>query len=171
MTVIVLREGIMAADRLMSYAGNKMAPGCKLIVGETDHYWFVSALAGTAQSSKAETELAVLTMNTQEPQKMTAPYELLVFGINKVTRRKTLINVEQEPNGDLSATTYQEGEDWPEYFTIGSGMDMALGALAHGASAVQAVIAVNKHSQKCGEGYNWASFEEPRGGFVIRRRG
>lgn len=153
----------------MAFAGCNMAPGCKLVAGETPEYWFVSGLAGTAQSEKTERQLAVDTLLTREPQKMPASYELVVYAINKVTRNKLIINIEQETNGDLSASTFAEGDDFPEYFTIGSGMEMALGALAHGASAIQAVLAVNKHSMKCGQGYNWASFEEPRGGFVIRR--
>lgn len=169
MTIIVLKDGVMAADRLMSYAGCNMAPGCKLLTGETDRYWFVSGLAGTSQSRADELKLSIDTLITQSPVKMTAPYELVIFAIHKVTRDWLLVNVEQEPNGDLSATTYEQGEDFPEYFAIGAGIDMALGAFAAGASAVQAVLATNKHSLKCGEGYNAAGFDILKPGFTIHR--
>lgn len=169
MTVIVIRDGIIAADRLISYEGVKFAPACKLTVGETERYWFAGGLAGTAQSAKLEHKLMVDTLDTFEPQKLPGSYALVMLARHKQTHSLTLFNADQDAQGELSSMTYTAGEDWPEYFAIGSGAEMALGALAHGASAVQAVLAVNKHSQKCGEGYNWAAFDEPRNGFKIRR--
>ena len=47
-----------------------------------------------------------------------------------------------------------------KFWAAGAGGDLAMGAMAHGASAVQAVITASKFNPMCGMGVDILSFEE-----------
>lgn len=135
MTTIAFREGVLAADSIISYSGFNLGEADK-IVRAGDYY---VALAGSAYlrqpleewlaSGACQADLPVLL------QENSGQFSALVM--NKYG------HVFEYDNGFLLQVN-------APYYAIGSGSHFAIGALAHGASAMEAVAAACKHDKASG---------------------
>lgn len=135
MTTIAYRDGIIAADSRISYStihnGNrsKIARCGSYIVAIAGASWLRPAIEQwAAEGAWPDTVPEVLLDNDDQ-------FDALFI------------------DRDGVAHLFENGHLIPvhsEYTAIGSGMMLALGAMAHGASAAQAVIAAGLHDKNTG---------------------
>lgn len=154
MTVIVYRDGVMAADRMQS-TGNISEPvRTKIfIVTPKDHVRLVVGLCGTTKGTAemlkhlgqhgtegGQLDLAALGYQADH----TYGYAVSAYG--------TVWQI----YGDGSCLE-PEPQD---YYVDGAGYEFAMGACAAGASAVQAVLLAGKHHLACGYGATSVNVKE-----------
>lgn len=148
MTVIVYREGVLAADR-MSSTGNlseAVATKIHMVVHQGETAWAV-ALCGTTKGSKAILKhLQLYGVNCDRMDKDDLPgYEpdhTYGFAINAY-------GAVYQVYGD---GTWLHVKDPQDYYVDGAGYQFAMGACAAGASAVLAVLLTGAQHQHCGYG-------------------
>ena len=135
MTVIAYRDGVMAADTLASDGLLKVAGMRKVVRGSDGVLYGVAGAAGICCAIARWVESGYRgDMPALRVEDQTA--DVLVVGVD----------------GVISALTPYGQEDYPgaEYFAIGSGSAVAMGALHAGADAEGAVRAAIEHGLGCG---------------------
>lgn len=148
MTVIVYRDGVLAADRMSGTANLSEAVVTKIfkVVHQGETPWAV-ALCGTTKGSKAILKhLEIYGIDCGRMDKDDLPgYEpdhTYGFAINAYG---TVYQV----YGD---GTWLHVEDPQDYYVDGAGYQFAMGACAAGAGAVLTVLLTGAQHQHCGYG-------------------
>lgn len=146
MTIIAYRDGILAADTLISCRGSRAASALKI---RRQSGW----LAGGAGS----------------PSILTPVMRWIADGANLWTP----INLDKigdagalliSPRGEVYSVDTESPypvEEQAEWFAIGSGSDAALAAMLLDCSAVEAVNIAKKIDQQCGGGTVWLNLADP----------
>lgn len=143
MTVIAYRSGTLAADRHI-HARNMVVGSCTKIIRHED-----GTLAGAAGSSTACTGFLnwVKIMGRESFSNDCPCWEHEESG----TSSGMIVLADGRMRlYDLKSGAYEEVE--APYFAIGDGAELALGAMATGATAAEAVRAACEHSVWCGGG-------------------
>lgn len=139
MTIIAIRNGIIASDSRMTYGNAVLSDNTRKIVKAPD-----GTLAGASGSAIfctrflnwVESGLDEKTM--PKPRVMNGGVDTGLLYMPGGTIRMI------EPSGFYDVES--------EYMAIGSGSDFAMGAMACGANAIEAVAAAIKHEINCGGG-------------------
>lgn len=143
MTTVCFRDGYLAADTLISY--NSITNGNRCKIAQCGDFYV--ALAGPAFLRKAlERWVAEGADPDDVPEtleKHNGKFEAVV--VNKVG------NVFEYDNGQLLPIC-------ADYTAIGSGAMLAIGAMAHGASAEQAITAAAAHDKNTGGNVDFVHF-------------
>ena len=154
MTVIVYRDGVMAADRMQT-TGNISEPVRTKIflVTPKDHVRLVVGLCGCTKGTAAI--LKHLEQNGTDAGAL------------------DLTHLDYKPDHTYGYAVSAYGTVWqiygdgtclePEpqdYYVDGAGYEFAMGACAAGASAVQAVLLAGKHHLACGYGATSVNVKE-----------
>lgn len=135
MTVIAYRAGVLASDSRVTN-GTDIMPGGMVKIMRLEDGTLVGA-CGSAVGIHALFEWAQGTRKTKPPRVCKHAYMIMV-----------------SPDG--SSITQMEGrhpytlKDTGGYYADGSGAAFALGAMHHGATAVEAVSAAIEHNAGCG---------------------
>jgi hypothetical protein len=168
LTVLTYRAGIIAADRRVMYADmQRQAPMSKLSIGRSAKYKFVVACAGGSESDEQIKELVVETLNTMRRQPWKGDLSLLILAAPLRAGKRRLLILDYEPR-EGSLVSYV-GAHIPEYVALGSGADVALGSLRHGATATKAVRDAAAHVTTCGDGINYVDTNKPLEKWRIRK--
>lgn len=164
MTVLAWRNGIIAADRRVLYGSTLQAPMCKLVIGRSLNYRFVVGSAGNSESDEQSLALARHALETSSRPDFKGELALLVAAdplptsLRKAARR--LLVLEWDSDGVSSLVSFT-GKRLPKYIALGSGIDVALGAMKRGATAVEAVQAAAEHVSTVGDGVNYVDTNQP----------
>lgn len=135
MTTVCYRDGILAADSAIAYGNILNGERCKIAQYED----FLVAMAGAGWLREPLEDWVGLGCPPDEVP------EILIKNQDKFT---TLI-----VDRDGQAFEFDNGYLLPicaDYTAIGSGALLALGAMAHGANAAQAVSAACRHDKSSG---------------------
>jgi len=140
MTTIAYKDGIMAADRAISAGGH---------IGSTRKVWkrksdgALVGGAGTVSVFQKWAEWFLAGERGNSPG----------LGTDDDSSSVTLV---VRPNGDVEQhDRYGRAVYDAPYYAVGSGADYALGAMAFGATARQAVASATKHDHMTGHGIQY----------------
>lgn len=144
MTVVAYRNGIMAADRQITFGDTAhmlfehkvrafVSDGCPCVIGTSGHIAPAVAFMDWICNGRKGGEFKI----NIEDEDFVA-YEYCTYGAKPILRY-------WQNNRPFN-------EDPANYCAIGSGRELALGAMEAGATAIEAVRAANKHSLYCGGG-------------------
>lgn len=171
MTVLVYRDGIIAADRRITWEEAIQAPACKLKIGRSKNWKYVAGFAGDSEDD--EVMMAVvkdLVETNKKPAQKFSDLSILIVAvpINPTGKRK-LINLDADNKG-AAVITYR-GKTIPPYFALGSGQQTALGSMRGGRCALDAVRDVSHHVTSVGDGLNYVDTNLPLNKWRVRERG
>lgn len=141
MTVIVYRDGVMAADSLLSASGSVAAFADKV---RDINGWLI----GIAGDWGVACELFDW-FESECKEGLKRPPATIAVGEDKYPVNMLLVNKKDGVVLAIDGLGYPQKIKGP-FFSIGSGADIAIGACEVGASAVDAVKAAIKHSCSCG---------------------
>lgn len=136
MTTIAFKDGQLAADTLIAY--NTITNGCREKISECGEY--VVALAG----------MTWLRFPLEEWCEAGCPPHEVPTALLEYDEAFTALIVKTS-TGEVFE--YANGYLLPihaDYTAIGSGAILAIGAMAHGATAEEAVVAASKHDKNTG---------------------
>lgn len=146
MTTIAYRNGMLAADTRSSMNGIAVSVRSKIFTGNG----FAFALSGDV--ALLEVLKRWLTAGADQLNRPVITYA----GGEKPNMRAIVVGT----TGKISVSVYDEDfmlieEDPKSYLAIGSGDRLAYGAMAHGATAIQAVQAACVHDPGSGLPIDW----------------
>lgn len=147
MTVIAYTRGIMAADR-NAFIHNVIVTRRTKIARSSDGVLVGTAGAGWYGDALREWVVAwgdSILERKDMPERKTEFISALII----MPDRRILI---METEDDKLVREWYGAN---EYVAIGVGADLALGAMAHGASAIEAVVIASRHHAHCGGGVDW----------------
>ena len=171
MTVIVWRDGVLAADRRVTAGAYPLPPVCKLLIGESDRFHFVAGMAGNCDSDARTLDLARAILDRDENPMMQGDVNALIYAVPKLGRgAKRLVEYVTEATDPQSSVVVYAGARIPRAHAIGSGFLAALGAMSAGADARRAVRIAARHVTECGDGVNWIDLNEPPSSWRVRSR-
>lgn len=137
MTVIVYRDGVLAADRCHSVVGTKQE-GRKLFQAKEGAVAIAGAFMHSLRMMHWFTDGAVVADFPDDILHKEEACRLIYL-----SKAGLLAMYENNPYPNVMDS---------EYGAWGCGREVALGALFHGATAVEAVLAANHHAEGCGFG-------------------
>lgn len=135
MTTIAYRDGVLAADTLITENLRAIGNARKLFTLRSERGTVAWAVTGTLIAMREVDDWIVGGMVGRHPQMKTsenACSTAVIFASRKGEAQIVMITMDEH------------GIDWmyaPEYHAIGSGAPLALGAMAAGATAQEAVVA------------------------------
>lgn len=146
MTVIAFKDGKIAGDRLITHLGTRMGQSTKIAVGLGGILIGCSGHGG--QSGELRDWFIGLGPRAREQKPPERP------GIKDDVASLIVIY----PDGYAEIVDVETGtraELVGPFFALGSGSDYALGAMAAGASAVDAALIACRFNVHCGGGVDW----------------
>lgn len=144
MTVIAIRDGVIASDSMATWDGSRAKQYCEKIYLESDYVW-----GATGYAIQARVMLqGILSDSIPEDWPTYAgddDKEKVDFNLIHIPKKSnySLVDIYDE-------TGHKDTYCTDPYIAFGSGMTLALGAMFAGADAVEAVQAAMEHNPFCG---------------------
>lgn len=146
MTTIALKDWVLAADGRTSWGKTSMSSARKIRVTD-GHAFAVSGDVGL---------IPVFHRWLEAGADPLARPVIQYAGGDKPGMRALVIVLSAQPSMTIYDEDFLEVELSQEgYYAIGSGQDLALGAMAHGANAIEAVVAACAHDPHSGLPISW----------------
>jgi len=172
-TVLVYRDGVIAADRRVNFDEDMpMGAMSKLSIFSTKDYKCVVGMAGNADSDDNCVAMAKEIVETGARPSYPGDLTLLIVAVPKDSRKKRMLIDFTSVSKNNSSLLVYRGAKIPEYFARGAGASVALGCMfAHKDSgAIKAVRAAIKHSSGCGDGINYVDTKLPLDKWRVRSK-
>lgn len=151
MTVVAYKDGVLAVDRMAVFGDTVMLETNKLKLFSGDPLTVIAA------AGNIPTILAFYDWYESGRKKLFTPDPWLNPDKDYITAL-----VLTKKNLNYYSTNIPVLYDLDKYFSIGSGRELALGAMHAGANAVEAVQAANEHSMYSGFGVMYVNIFEGR---------
>lgn len=154
MTVLSFRDGVLAADsRTVDQFGVIVGSATRKIFRLSDG-WFVAICGSDALTVPLLGQLAgKARLNSNAPRIVADLSEYIAEGDETVDASAIAWNPTKGYLLAIEAAKAGQVTSWPicdEFYALGSGRDIAIGAMDHGASAEQAVRSAARNHSQCG---------------------